>query len=86
MLKNVDDVYIADMRFKEEYDSLMKFKVNHPDFQVITIFINRPENANAIANNHISENICFICDYTIDNDGTLEDLFNKVKDIFNENY
>lgn len=85
MLTNVDDVYIADMRFKEELSQLIRYANNTDNVKLVSIFITRPDNDCTIKVDHQSENIYLPCQYTINNDGTLEELFDKVKDIYHEN-
>lgn len=79
MLHNVNDVYIADMRFEEEYNRLKKY-ADENNVKLATIYIERPDNDCTIHVNHESENINIPCKYIIHNTGTLEDLFNYIKE------
>lgn len=74
------DLIISDLRFKTEADFVNKLGGK-------VIYIDRP---GCVASNHISEKEAVQlknegrCDYTIHNDGTLEDLFYKCKDLLAE--
>jgi len=79
---NSDIILITDVRFPNEIEC---FKKDIPkDFTVTTIRINRNLNREASFNEHESENALDNYnefDYVIDNNGTLEDLKNKVKEL-----
>lgn len=66
---------IADVRFANEADSI---KTNYPSLYGGLIKINRETN---IKDNHKSEQIDFDCDFIINNNGKLSNLFYKVLDI-----
>lgn len=72
-------VIIADMRFQNEADALEKLN---------PIFIRIDREENIIISNHISENAItnsdWYYDYIIKNNGTEEELFEKVKIIFKQ--
>lgn len=63
---------IPDVRFANEAKAI---SVHRNSLYGVLIMVNRNDNNE---NNHSSENIDFECDYTIDNNGTLTELFYKV--------
>lgn len=75
---NTHDLIISDLRFKIE-----AFKVK--DYNGFLIYIDRP---GCEVGNHQSEREAFEiynegqCDYVIHNNGSLEDLFYKCKDVY----
>ena len=76
-----NDTYVSDLRYPNEFQKLK-------DLGFITVKINRPNRIIDRDPNHISEialdNYKF--DYEIDNDGTLEDLYNKLNKLMGELY
>lgn len=65
---------VTDMRFENEFVALSGN--GYP-----TVAIERPNNPDAITTNHVSETRSFTCDYTLVNDGTLDDLRVKVEQL-----
>ena len=71
---------ISDLRFKEEYNAVK-------DLNGITIYINRPnyqfgEHASEKEMKDLLENNQYDC--IIDNDGSIKELFNKIKELSND--
>lgn len=64
---------IPDVRFHKEVDTIWKFNG-------IVIQVKRPNEE--IKSNHCSENNILSCNYTIENNGTLQELFYKVLAIY----
>lgn len=64
---------IPDVRFQKEIDAIWKFNG-------IVIEVKRPNEE--IKSNHCSENNILSCNYTIENNGTLQELFYKVLAIY----
>ena len=68
-----NDTYVSDLRYPNEFQKLK-------DLGFITVKINRPNRIIDRDPNHISETALdnYKFDYEIDNDGTLEDLHDKL--------
>lgn len=77
-MRQIRFIVITDLRFEDELDAIAPYEPT-------CIYINRPNND--VITNHISEtqikDAGYEFTYTINNDGSLENLFNKVKNIIN---
>lgn len=78
---NIMNIYgyciIPDVRFQNEASVFIKTK----SLYGVLIKINRNQEQQDCTNEHVSENIDFKCDFEIDNNGNLMQLFYKVLDI-----
>jgi energy-coupling factor transporter ATP-binding protein EcfA2 len=72
---------IADARYKNEIDCI---KYKYPDHKVITIRLYRNV-ADTIKSTHHSEDIDFLCDISLPNNDTKDELYKNIKFILNHN-